>query len=202
MTLAMLCESRALVEALDGHQEAADSFYSEARLSRAYDAGQIWPRFSGLSLVLERTRPSATVLARLGGSLADIDRDDQLKQNFVRWRATMLGDLLKSRAPSLQPGPLVTHLTVRSLDALSSLIAEADEPWTTRLAAVNAVGVWPAPNLWSQGGRGRTMLEGYTRSVAEQMKRIRCARLLVAGGRLDLVDPLSGNRLAIGNCRL
>jgi hypothetical protein len=207
--LARLCELRAIVLGLDGDGDAAmASFYSEARLMRALDrvptfAGTTFvPEFSGLTLVLMRNRLSAAELERLARGLADIDQDDRLAQGFVRFRTTMLNDLRFRPLGGVLPRPFVTHLVVRSLDALSSLIRESNRPWTTRLQAVNAVGVWPVPNLFWRGNRGRTMLEGYTRSVAEGIQRIRCARLLVVGGRLNLADPFSGRRLEMVNCHL
>jgi hypothetical protein len=155
-----------------------------------------------LPFALERTRPSEPALGRLARGLGEIDRDDRLTVEFIRLRTVMLADVLTSRPPSLQPAPFMAHLTVRSMDATDALIAAAGQPWTTRLSAMNAVGIWPQPNLFALGGRGRMMLENYTRAAAEQIRRIRCARLLVAGGRLDLVDPFSGNRLEMLNCHL
>ena len=208
LALARVCEFRAAAAAAGNDGDAAlASLYSEARLARAFESTStaswtvVAPAFTGLTFVLERTRPSAVAVDRLAGALAALDRDDRLKEAFVRFRATMLNQVMTS-PPSRQPGPLIAHLTVRSLDGFSALIAEADEPWTTRLAAVNAVGVWPQPNLFALGAAGRTRLESYTRAVGEQVRRIRCARLYVAGGNLDLVDPFSGKRLEVMSCQV
>ena len=104
-----------------------------------------------------------------------------------------------SRPPSLQPGAFVAHLTVRSLDAFARIIAAADQPWTTRVSAINAVGIWPQPNVFALGDRGPKLLADYTRMIADQMKRIRCARLSL-DRQLDLVDPFSGQRLDVSSC--
>jgi hypothetical protein len=106
-----------------------------------------------------------------------------------------------TRPSSLQPGALMTHLAVRSLDAFAAIVAATEQPWTRRVAAVKAVGVWPQPTFFAFGSRGQKMLNDYTDAIAEQMKRIRCARLAIDGA-LNLIDPFTGRRLEMLNCRL
>jgi hypothetical protein len=69
------------------------------------------------------------------------------------------------------------------------------------VAAVKAVGVWPQPTFFAFGARGQKMLNDYTDSIADQIKRIRCARLAI-DGKLNLIDPFSGQQLGAGACRI
>jgi hypothetical protein len=207
--LAQVCEFRAAVLAADGNGDAAAaSLYSEARLMRALDAVSstpwmsLGPAFTNMTTILSRAKPSPASLDRLSAGLEALDRDDRLKETFIRFRATMLGEVTTPRAPSRQPGAFTAHLTVRSLDALARIIAAADQPWATRVSAINAVGIWPQPTVFALGSRAPAMLAEYTRTIADQMRRIRCARLSVSTVPLDLVDPFSGGRLDRSACRL
>jgi hypothetical protein len=205
LQLAEVCEFRAAVLAADGKGDAAAaSLYSEARLARALDAvsnspsASIAPAFTSLEAVLAHAKPSPASLDRLSGGLEGLDRDDRMKESFVRFRASMLSAFI-GRAPSLRPGPFYSHLIVRALDAFARIIAAADEPWTTRVSAVTAVGVWPEPDIFTLGSRGPQRLAQYTRTIADQMKRIRCARLSI-DSTLNLIDPFSGKHLERGSC--
>jgi hypothetical protein len=204
--LAQVCEFRAAVLASEEKGDAASaSLYSEARLMRALDAASstswmsIVPAFTNMAAIFARAKPSPASLDRLSAGLAALDRDDRMKATFIRFRASMLNEVMMSRPPSLQPGAFVAHLTVRSLDAFARIIAAADQPWTTRVSAINAVGIWPQPNVFALGDRGPKLLADYTRMIADQMKRIRCARLSL-DRQLDLVDPFSGQRLDVSSC--
>jgi hypothetical protein len=205
LQLSQLCELRAMVLAAEGNADGAvDSLHSEVRLARVMDTevqpwGLLYPAFRTLMPVLQRTKPSPSSLERLSESLAELDRDDRMKQRFIRFRAEMLNQVSTSRPPSLQPGAFVTHLTVRALDVFSELIAASEQPWKTRVAAAIAVGKWPQPNIFALTSSGPKMLVVYVRATAEETKRVRCARLRV-DDRLDLVDPFSGHRLEIGSC--
>ncbi len=208
MQLAEVCEFRAVVLAADGKGDAAAaSLYSEARLARALDAvsmpsgTSVVPSFTSMTAILARAKPSPASLIPLSGGLEALDRDDRLKETFIRFRASMLNEVMMSRPPSLQPGAFTAHLTVRSLDALARIIAAADQPWTTRISAINAVGIWPQPDVFALGSRGPKMLVDYTHAIADQMKRIRCARLNL-DATLNLVDPLTGRGLAAAACHL
>ena len=113
-------------------------------------------------------------------------------------------DFSRSRPPSLVPEALRTHLTVRSIDTFTELIAASERPWPARIDAMRAVGAWPVPVLpWGllpQSNR-RQLLEAYVHGRAEQVRRIRCARLIV-DGRLNLIDPFTGRRLEMLDCHL
>ena len=209
MQLGLLCEQRAMVRAADGDGDGAvASVYSEARLGRAmedaFDTPTSWvflPRFANLQRVLERAKPSASSRESLSASLAELDRDDRMKQQLVRFRIAMLNQVGMSRPPSLMPEALLTHLKVRSLDTFTRLITASEQPWPTRIAAAIAVGEWPLPTVWAFTGVGRKLLENYTQMIADQTQRVRCARLTV-DGRLNLIDPFTGKRLEMLNCHL
>lgn len=205
ITLSMICEFRAVVLASDGDRDGAlASLYSEARLARPIYSALTGPWTTGfpsmptVAYVLERTKPSSASLIGLSAALADVDRDDTMKELFIRFRASILRG---AKFRSWQPYPLATHNTVYSLDAFARLISASEQPWPERLVSAKAVGVWPVPTIWVGTGRGTVMLDGYLAAIAEQTKRIRCARLAIDGS-LDLINPLSGRRLEMLDCHL
>jgi hypothetical protein len=209
MMLGQLCELRAMVRATDGDSSGTvAALYSEARLGRAMEDAfdgmfsyDLLPFFFSLAPALQRAKPPASSLEPLAASLAALDRDDRTKTQLMRFRVAVIDGVPLSRPPAWMPEALLTHLTVRSLDVLTELIAVSELPWPARLDAVTAVGEYPVPTLWARGERGRRQLKEFAQVNAEQVKRIRCARLTI-DGRLNLVDPFSGKRLEIGSCHL
>jgi hypothetical protein len=207
LRLCRLCEWRAAVAASDGNGDAAlASFASDASLVRALDlvpiaAGTQLPTFSGLSSAL--VRPSAAARDALSRALAVIDRDDRLRTTLINSRAFMLsGSSPFSIGPGGAPAnPFVARIAVRQLDAFAGLIAAADSPWPRRISAMNAIDLWP---FGFGGGNpsSSVALRNYTRSVAEQVRRIRCARVIVSRTPLTLIDPLTGKPLEAASCHL
>jgi hypothetical protein len=218
--VARLCEVRAAVLASEANGDGAvASFQTEARLARALDdaanstppfgAAELTapavaplPSFTGLSFVMGRTRPSAGLRTALGANLAELDRDERMREAFLRARTMMLDTLFVSRPPSSQPRALTALLTVRALDGFSAILAASEKPWPDRIAAVDAVGIWPQPNLFALGERSAQRLRDLSHAVADQVKRLRCARLLVSGTPMDVIDPFSGRRLEADACHL
>jgi hypothetical protein len=207
LRLSHLCEWRAAVAVRDGQTEAAlASFASDARLARALDltpmpVGSELPTFSGLSAVAGSARTSAR--EALSRALVDIDRDDRLRTTLINSRAFVLSgpsvfSLGLGRAPA---NPFVARTATRQLDAFAGLIAAADAPWPGRIDAMNAVELWPV-GFADRNPSSSVALRNYTRSVAEQVKRIRCARLIVSTTPLTLVDPFTGKPLEVASCRL
>lgn len=206
--LSRLCEWRAAVAVSDGNTEAALlSFVSDARLAHVLDLtpmaypGSQPPTFSGLSAV-DRTTPSPAREA-LSRALADIDRDDRLRSTLINSRAFMLSSSSPDsigfgRAPA---NPLVARIAIHQLDAYAGLIAAADAPWPERIDAMNAVDLWPIGFALKNTGSS-VALRNYTRSVAQQVRRIRCARLIVSTAPLTLIDPFTGKPLEVGSCHL
>ena len=90
---------------------------------------------------------------------------------------------------------------MRQLDAFAELVAAAEAPWPQRIEAVDVVGRWPS-GLASGNAAESFGLRKYTKSIAEQVRRIRCARLIASPKPLVLVDPFTGKPLEIGSCRL
>jgi hypothetical protein len=203
--LAHLCEMRAAVAiaASDGNAALA-SYASEARLIRALDLaplpGLTWggvalPSLVGLSAAVERGQSSGQARDVLARALAEVDRDDRHAMAVLQSRSAAL------RGPDYR-GPIVTHFLVASLDVSAELLVAAQQPWPARIDAMNKVGGWPIGGFPPRSEGAKTMLRGFTRSTAEQTRRIRCARLVVSGRPLDLVDPLSGKTLEAASCHL
>jgi hypothetical protein len=176
--LARLCDLRAVERALAGDSDAAfDSLYSEVQLSRT--TGQK-PQIVGLSTIVARAKSSAAARARLDQRLAELDRPDQLAQDFTRLRA---GALDESRHVALMPWisrPLMVRQVTRRLDTFAALIAAAQKPAAERHAAVMAVGEWPTILRLPEGLR-RGQLEMRLRAMEREIAAIHCARRLIAG---------------------
>jgi len=216
LRLARLCELRAAVAANDGDGDAAlASFASEASLVRPLDdqafttlALLMGPsRFAGLSATMEKTRPSPAARQMAARAFADVDRDDRLRQVLLQRRvATLSGWPASFRAPETRgvPQPWSTHERVRTLDDYAALLAVADQPWPQRIDAMVAVGAVPfyRPSALSKDVTLRQAIAEFTKSVANGVKRIRCARLLVSPAPLDLIDPITGRRLEMLDCHL
>ena len=209
MNLWRLLELRAAVESSERRFDAAlASFYSEARLVRAIDAlqvgigmgGTVLPMFRGLSTVVSAAG-SAPGREPLSRAFADVDLDDRLRTEFLSRRVLLLNSQFAGNLTRHPANPFVAHLTVRQLDAYAAIIAAAAAPWPQRIEAVNAVGRWPL-GFASGNAAERDGLRNYTKSIAEQVKRIRCARLIVSTQPLDLVDPFTGKRLEASSCHL
>jgi hypothetical protein len=211
MNLGRLLEWRAAVEFSERRFDAAlASFYSEARLLRAIDslqfgieggmAGKSVPMFRGLSAAVSAAGPSPGREA-LARAFADVDLDDRLRTDFTFRRVSLLNSYVAGSLTRHPANPFVAYITVRQLDAFAELIAAAEAPWPQRIDAVNAVGRWPL-GFASGNAAENAALRSYTKSIAEQVKRIRCARLMVSTQPLVLVDPFTGKPLEIGNCRL
>jgi hypothetical protein len=211
MNLGRLLELRAAVEIAEQRFDAAlASFYSEARLVRAVDAlqfgidggmaGRSVPMFTGLSAAVSPVGPAPS-RETLAQAFADVDVDDRLRADFMGRRVSLLNSFVDGSLARYPANPFVAHVTVRQLDAFSELIAAAEAPWPQRIEAVDAVGRWPSG--FASGNAAESFgLRNYTKSIAEQVRRIRCARLMASPQPLVLVDPLTGKPLEVGNCRL
>jgi len=66
---------------------------------------------------------------------------------------------------------------------------------------MNAVDLWPIGFALRNTGSS-VALRNYTRSVAQQVRRIRCARLIVSTTPLTLIDPFTGKPLEVASCHL
>ena len=194
-TLALLCEIRAVVSAADGDGDAAvASFAAEAGLVRALDlvpTGPLAPRprFANLSTVLDRTKPSMAAREAAGRAFAAIDHDDRLRRSLLQYRVARLS----GQPPWLyMPHPVAVRGLRRALDGYTALLAVADRPWPQRIDAMNALEAEPV----------YFAIREFTRVTADQVRRIRCARLLLSTNRLTLIDPFTGKPLEVGSCHL
>jgi hypothetical protein len=217
--LARQHEYRAAVAASDGKDDdALLSFGAEARLVRAMDRtpdplNNLLPHFTGLSWVLSKTHPSGAVRATVERAFADIDHDDRLRRDLLRYRRRVLNAAPKVFGGAMldgAPRPLSLRALVKALDDFDRLLSASQQPWPQRIETTIAVGVWPvSPTPWPAMFMSRELrewfpvaLEVFTRGVAEDVQRIRCARLLVSPAPLELVDPETGKRLEPSQCRL
>jgi len=206
--LAHSLEYRAGIELHDNRADAAvTSFFSEARLMRALDAASggnlsMMPRFAGLGAAMSAGARSPARPA-LAAALADLDRDDRLKSVLIDGRAKMLlNSTVAFMGPSRRTGnPFGVRIAVQQLDAFASLIAVADAPWPARIDAMNAVDLFPYGFATKNPGSSLA-LRNFTKSIAGQVKTIRCARLITSTTPLDLIDPFTGTRLEPSSCRL
>jgi hypothetical protein len=199
LTLARLCDWRAIVRAVDGEGDAAAaSLYSEARLGRALR--RYPPSFAAVPFALDRAAPSAAARARLADALAPLDRDDRLKEEFLRVRAMLLDDYRLASWRLWPPfSTLRRHLVVGALDHYAAAVRAAEQPWPGALEAAPAFAVSPAR---ANVPPSRVFFESVVKGQARMIKSIRCARFHVSGGALKLVDPFTGRFLAVADCRL
>lgn len=181
MSAARLCQWRAEIRALDGQADAAfDSLVTGIRLARATNPLLELP---ALSVVVQRAHPSPEAAQRLGEALAEIDRDDRLKRQFVYMRAMAFDRGYNPRRSDVVLAAWDLRRLNRQLDTFAALVAAAGKPSAERRAAVMAVGEWPLPGL--PGEVGRKQLEIQVASNERQTDTIRCARRLLAGEVVD-----------------
>lgn len=175
-----LCQLRAEIRAMDGQADAAlDSVYTAVRLNRVMNSPIGMP---ALAFVLQRTRPSQALRAKLSSALAELDRDDLMQQDFIRSRALML-DAAQFREFRMTPWiarPWGAHKLTRRLDIFSALVTVAASPDSERVKAIMAVGEYPAA-IDLPAKQSRATLENVTKRLAAAVERIRCARRLIAG---------------------
>lgn len=161
---ARLADLRTVVLTHDGDgQGAGRSLYAELRALRALDASSgfyissISPTLADMvgraTRWINAIHPTAEMLAPIGAVLAELDRDDRLKQGFLRWRA---GFVEAGRGQGLASGLGVTGPSVTwqlvlpaavfrpwwervladRLEILAAIIAAVDQPWPNRTNAV------------------------------------------------------------------
>jgi hypothetical protein len=217
LSLARLCELRAGVLASERNADAAlASFYTEARLVRVldlatYQLGSARPTFSGLSSAMANLSPSVAAREAAAQAFVDIDHDDRLYRSLIQYRTALL-----ERPPFMFPGgtllgaprPLSDRSLSRALDDFDRLLTASKRPWPERIEAMNRVGAWPTfPYLVFTpirpfAGQAAKVLNEFTTRTAEQVRNIRCARLLMSPRPPELVDPFSGKPLEVLNCHL
>ena len=133
----------------DDAEGAAAALYATIRAGRYYDgdpAQYIYSSWSApaVTAVLERTRPTQPSLALVAQALADADRDNILRVQFLFLRV----ELLRRRpadpwfiGPQARPifvisRPLATHRVVKQLETLERLLEAATAPWPDRIDAI------------------------------------------------------------------
>jgi hypothetical protein len=210
LRLVRLCDWRAVLRAVDGNVEGAvDSLYSEIRLGRALGsppqaATALIGSFPALPFMLDRGRPSAAARTRLDDALAELDREDYLKQQFLRSRAMLIDEHLAGERRAARvawTSPMQTwrrHRMVQALDDYEPVLHVAERPWPEPLQALPAL----ADARRVARPYDRPFLEGAANMWARLAQTLRCARLRVSDGTLKLVDPYTGRLLELVNCKL
>lgn len=141
---------QAMLHAADGDADAAGAaMYAAIRGGRYSDRDIELYLYSSWAVttmksVLERTRLTAPSLPRIAEALAEADRDDILRAQFLALRV----ELLRRRSadpwfigPPGQPifamnRPLRTHRVVAQLVAIDRLLQAASTPWPDRIDAI------------------------------------------------------------------
>jgi hypothetical protein len=130
--------------------------------------------------VLERTRPSSGALSRLENALSDTDDDQDLSRWFAGLRLSLLRDW-RDRGdvwPQVIARPWIMHVLNRQLEAFSSLMAAAHEPWPQRIDHVIAAGT--LPGAVTPRVEPRAALEGFVLANTSRIAGFRCVRVVMA----------------------
>jgi hypothetical protein len=184
----------AILRTLDADAEgAAAALYSVTRAGRYFDGdlGQLMYSYwagSAVKPVLERTRPSQPSLALLAQAMAEADRDDILRAQFLVLRV----ELLQRRpadpwfiGPRARPilvvnRPLRTHQVVNQLEALDRLIQAASSPWPERIDAIGATDARALAGFLGPGEVDRERLEAVVTASVRPLAVNRAVRVAVA----------------------
>ena len=184
--VARLCDLRAKLALLDGRPDAAiASLFTQARMRRAATPFLSFNQLT-LSSAVEQSHPSVAALERLGKALADLDRDDYLKTDFIRLRAQAVDSSQMPLSSGLfvirdaaSPPPWEVHRYTRALDTFAEIIAATERPEPDRIGAVLAVGRFPEV-LPQSTARSRDNLEGFVHARVRSVAIIRASRVLIA----------------------
>jgi hypothetical protein len=169
---------RSVTRALSGDAEgAAESLYAEIRMNRPLDRLFAAARMTAdLRIVFAHVRPPAGLLARLASALAELDRDDTLKGELVKMRASFIGAERNGREDVLMR-PWRAHVMNRTLASYAEMIRVSNQPWPDRMdAIVSAEYVSP----FSSRDRARALMRSVVEAQAERLALVRAARLAVA----------------------
>ena len=159
-------------------EEAAQSLWSCLRLGRTQVSTGVYGRpvnhlVTELRFVLEKTRPSAALLAQLQGAFADREQPDFIERDIRERRAlaieSMLGELYGARTDPLTPSahvvwtwrpalparPWIAHEMTASLKRTQEVLAVAARPWPEKITAAKAMAAGsPTPQT---DGRSRPL---------------------------------------------
>ena len=184
MALTRLARSRTERLAAAGDAERAGAaLYAQLRLLRPFIAAhraipldQVVADVAG---VLSRTRLDAASLERVQSSLRELDREDVLKEGFLRDRAVLL-DMLRFRPPGFVTRPFQLSYVNDRLDVVGVLVAGSTSPWPERLTV-------PRKTVYSRTWRGTAALQPRDErrflASARELAIIRCAFVAVAAAR-------------------
>jgi len=193
--LARLAALRTSLQVLTRDEvHAADSLYAELRYRSVVDWA--WGMFrvpvgdvERVGSVLSAIHPTAAALARLSQALADLDRDDAVKQWFVGQRAVYLDSIWRGIpiteagfglrvAFSERVGRLFAERSMhKRFEALAVIIAALDQPWPVRSGAIAALYDSPQPAMLMQNRAGDIAMSN---EIVDDLALVRVARVAVA----------------------
>jgi hypothetical protein len=135
--------------------------------------------FPSLATLINEAPPGKEALLRVESGLAELDRDDLLKNHLLYERATLL-DNMNSRARQSAPEwiirPWLMQTINHRLELLALQIEAANRPWPRKLDAAKDLS-FSGNQVWKQADEGRTDI--MTRGLA----LIRCGRIVIAVSR-------------------
>ena len=194
--LANLAGVRTRLLAIEGRgDDSAQSLYSELRLARTLEP--VWRMsvvggaITGLVTLINNGAPGMEALSRVESGLAELDRDDLLKNHLLYERATLLDNMnSRARQPAPEwimrpwlfgiraPDPYRPALQTinRRLELLAFQIEAANRPWPRKLDAakdMNALG----DQMWKRADDGRGDI------IARGLALLRCGRIVIAVSR-------------------
>jgi hypothetical protein len=186
---------QAIERALHNDAEgAAAALYATIRAGRYFDGDldqYLYSYWSAAAVapVLERTRPTQSSLALVAQALAEADRDDIPRAQFLLLRV----ELLRRRpadpwliGPQARPifainRPLLTHRVVRQLETLEQLLEAASAPWPDRIDAIVATDAGALLGFaFGSGDVDRGRFEQEVRNAIRALAVNRAMRIAVA----------------------
>jgi hypothetical protein len=186
---------QALLHAVDGNADAAGAaIYTAIRGGRQVEGDlnlyqSSFRAVTAIKPVLERTRLTTSSLTHIADALAEADRDDIFRAQFLALRV----ELLRRRpadpwfiGPSTQPifavnRPLRTHRLVAQFAAIDRLLQAASNPWPARIDAIADTdatafsGVVFEPGIAERSRRGAVV-----NAAASALAVHRAMRILIA----------------------
>ena len=185
----------AILRTLDDDAEgAAAALYATIRAGRYFDGDLAQMMYSNWAVsavrpTLERTRPSRSSLALLAQAIAEADRDDLLRAQFLFLRVELLHSRIaepwrigpRGRPFLLVNRPLRTHQMVSQLVALDRLLQAASEPWPARIEAIVASDARALAGIaFGPGEANRARLEAVVFRSVRPLAVNRAMRIAVA----------------------
>jgi hypothetical protein len=182
--LAGLAALRTRLFAVEGRGDtSAQSLYSELRVARTLEPiwrmGAATRAMSSLATLINEAAPGMEALSRVDSALAELDRDDLLKNHLLYERATLVDNMnSRARQPAAEwiVRPWLLQTINRRLELLAFQIEAANRPWPRKLDAAKDMNSLGDP-MWKRADDGRGDI------IARALALIRCGRIVMAVSR-------------------